>query len=107
MGEDGNHAGESLGGACIYPHDAASRDLALHREQVERVIEAMLVGIGGRPGDLLRPVPAVEGRAGGLAFGARAHRSPDRSSSLRVMALRASGTLEPFSRKGAAPASSA
>jgi hypothetical protein len=76
VAEDGDHAREGLSGACIYPRDPAPRDVALHREEVQRVVETVLVGIGGRPGDFLRPVPAVQRRADRPALRDRGHRSP-------------------------------
>src|SRR5215472_4104697 len=107
VGKYGDHARESLGGARVDPDDPAPRDLALDREQVERAGEAMLVGIGGRACDLLRPVPAVSGLANDPAFDDGGHRASARSSSVRVMTLPASGTLYALSRNGTASASSA
>src|SRR5215472_2606199 len=107
VGKYGDHARESLGGPRVDPDDPAPRDLALDREQVERAGEAMLVGIGGRACDLLRPVPAVSGLANDPAFDDGGHRASARSSSVRVMTLPASGTLYALSRNGTASASSA
>src|SRR3712207_3835085 len=108
VGDDDDHAGEGLGGACIYTRDAASGYIALQRVQVEGVLDTMLVGVGRRSPDLLWSVDAVEGYADGPAWRAcgRAHRSSESSSRTRVMMLRASGTLKALSRKGSASSSS-
>ncbi len=109
--EHGDDAGQRPRGARVDGHDAALGDRALHREGVRHARDGVLVGVFGGAGNFQWAVEAVQRRANGAgrALHTEGHgrASSVRSSSVRAMVWRASGTLKALPGNGCASASSA